>query len=330
MNRSSFFFLTAALLALGCTTPQKGPEESFEQFWGEFDEMYGGFDLRDVDWDDVYDRYRPLVRDDMSDDEFFEVLADLLAETDDGHVHLWAPGQHMFYANRIYRDKIGYELFDIELVREQYLDGDFETNEEDYYTLGTLEDGTTYLHLKGIDESTNILNDARKRADSSGKLILDLRHNRGGDMTWAFHALGEWTKDDRVVSYNRTRNGPERTDFSDWYTSKIEGRGSNIDFPVVVLIDRFTISAGERLVLALDAFDDVTFVGQPTNGSVATAFGREMLNGWYYTLAVQEVMNPDRRTSIEGVGFSPDFFVENDLEELNNGTDAVLQAALAL
>ncbi len=331
MNKPLLFLFSATLLTTtACTTPVAGPEESFEQFWEEFDALYGGFELRDVDWDDVYDRYRPLVTDGMSDDDFFALLSDLLAETDDGHVHLWAPGRHSFFANQIYRDKVDFELFDLELVREEYLGGEFETNDEDYFTLGTLDDGTTYLHLAGIDESTPILNKARKRADSSGKLILDLRHNGGGDMTWAFHALGEWTSKDRVVSYNRTRNGPNRDDFTDWYTSKIQGEGKDIDFPVMVLIDRYTISAGERLVLALDQFDEVTFLGQPTNGSVATAFGREMLNGWYYTLPVQEVMNPDRETTIEGIGFMPDVFVKNDMDDMEAGADAVLDAAVEM
>jgi len=319
--------LTCVAWGTGCTTPKRGYEETFEQLWDEFDAMYGGFELRDVDWDDAYDRYRPKVNDDMSDEEFYDVITDMLAETDDGHVHVIAPGRQVWSANHFYHDEIGYDRFDLDLVREEYLDDDFETNDYDWYTLGELEDGSTYLHLQGIDDSTQILSTARKRADKSGKLVIDLRHNRGGDMTWVFWELGAWTSKDLTVSYNRTRNGPERDDFGDWYESKLLSRGEDIDFDIVVLIDRFTISAGERMVLALERFD-VTFVGEPTNGSVATSVGREMLNGWYYTLATQEILNPDRKTTIEGIGRMPDVYVENDVDAMDDGIDAALDEAM--
>lgn len=313
---------------VGCTTEKKGHEETFEQMWEEVSATYGGFSLRNVDWDAAYDAYRPLVSDDMSDDEFFNVLTEMLSETDDGHVHLIAPGREEWFANRIYREKIGLARFDLELVRETYLGGDYETGDYGEYTLGELPNGATYLYLPFISSEVFILQEARARAEKSGGLVLDLRHNGGGDMTWAYYELEQWTSKDRPVSRSRTRNGPERNEFTAWYDWEIRGRGTDIDFPVKVLTDRYTISAGERTVMALATLENVSFIGEPTNGSIATSVGRELLNGWYLTIGTQEVFFPDGETTIEAIGFMPDTLIENDEADMARGIDAVLDEAM--
>lgn len=338
MNSNIHTILASALLTLSlglslapslACTPKQGPVATFEGLWAEFDAMYGGFEIRGIDWDDVYDRYRPLVDDDMSDDELFAVITEMLAETDDGHVHLTVPGRTHWTANQIRRELIGDERFDLELVRSEYLLGEFSTDEEQAYTLGTLSSGFTYLQLPWISDQMPILDEARALAEDSGGLVLDLRHNGGGDFTWALEALSRWTATERPVFRSRTRNGPGREAFTAWFEWVIEGRGRELEFPIVVLIDRYTISAGERAVMALATFDTVTFVGEPTCGAIATAVGRELLNGWYMSVPTQEVLSNDG-TTIEGVGFAPDEEVVNDPALMAVGVDEALERAVEL
>lgn len=325
--------LTCALLcalgpALGCT-PKQAPEATFEQLWLDFDEAYGGFDIRGLDWDAIYEQYRPLVHDDMSDDELFEVMADMLAETNDGHVHITAPGRVHWSANQIRRERIGHERFDLELVRREYLGDDFSTDAWGDHTRGTLPSGHPYVHFAATHDQLPVLNRMRGQAEEAGGLVIDLRHNNGGDFTWALETLADWCSTPRPVFRSRTRNGPARDEFTEWFEWSLDCRGDDVTFDIVVLLDRYTISAGERAVLALATFDTVTFIGEPTNGAISTTVGRELPNGWYVSIAIQEVFSIGG-TTIEGVGFFPDEMIVNDPAQMQAGVDEVLERAMEL
>ena len=324
--------LAAALVGVApaCAELDDGPEATFEDLWRNYDEMYGCFELREVDWDAAYATYRPQVDATTSEDELFEIITQMLAETDDGHIHLTVPGRVRWSANQIYRESIGFERFDRELVKDVYLGGEYRADPLEDYILGELEGGITYVHLAWISDQTPILAKVREEAEAaSGGLIIDLRHNGGGDFTWAFDTLAEWTASDRPVYRSRTRNGPGRDAFTPWFEWSVEGRGTDIEFPVVVLIDRFTISAGERAVLALDVLDNVTFVGEPTSGALSTTVGRELVNGWYMTVSTQEIVGLDG-DSLEGLGFAPDELVINEPAMMDAGVDQVLERAIEL
>ena len=68
----------------------RDPEENFETLWTTFYNRYPFFDIRGVDWQEQYDRYRPEVTAETTDDELFDILCGLLAPLNDGHVNLTA------------------------------------------------------------------------------------------------------------------------------------------------------------------------------------------------------------------------------------------------
>ena len=59
------------------------PRENFEALWRIMDENYCFFEYKQVDWDEVYARYSPLVKDTMNQYELFDLLGDMLAEVKD-------------------------------------------------------------------------------------------------------------------------------------------------------------------------------------------------------------------------------------------------------
>ncbi|MEE0362208.1 MAG: peptidase S41, partial [Prevotella sp.] len=68
------------------------PTGNFEALWKIIDEHYCFFDYKKqeygLDWDDVYAKYRVRISDNMTSDQLFEVMADMLSELRDGHVNL--------------------------------------------------------------------------------------------------------------------------------------------------------------------------------------------------------------------------------------------------
>ncbi len=159
-------------------------------------------------------------------------------------------------------------------------------------------------------------------------MIVDLRHNSGGDFTYAFEALGRFTTEKRLVFSSRTKNGKGANAFTDWHEWFLMPHGAHFSKKIAVLTDRYTLSAGERAAMAFDVLPQATLLGDTTNGSQATMIGREMANGWHFTLPVQQTRRADGRTN-EGIGIAPDIRLRNNPSVLRTGRDEVLERALA-
>ncbi|MEQ9440881.1 MAG: S41 family peptidase [Cyclobacteriaceae bacterium] len=53
---------------------------------------------------------------------------------------------------------------------------------------------------------------------------------------------------------------------------------------MLLLTNRYTISAGETFTLAMHSFNQVTQMGDTTTGAFSDAVGRELPNGWMFSL----------------------------------------------
>ncbi|MCO4744933.1 MAG: hypothetical protein KC912_09090 [Proteobacteria bacterium] len=315
-------------IASACTPPDDSAVATFDHVWEEFDGMYGGFDIRGVDWDAEYDTWRPTLDEQSTDDDLWETLTGMLAVFDDGHIGMSAPGREYFNGNHVIRDKPDDDAFDIEVVKSEYLT-DVEIGPWDGYVLGELEPGLPYVWFPWVDDNTYVLEEIEERYPDARALVIDLRHNGGGSFTYPYWALGMWTGQDLDIHQSRTRSGPERGEFDDWFTWPIQSRTDDpIDLPIVLLTDSYTISAGERMVLGLQALPNTTTIGVRTNGALATSIGREMPNGWFFNLPTQEIRRMDGEI-FEAVGCAVDIELLNDPEVLAAGTDEMLEAAMA-
>jgi hypothetical protein len=320
-------WLTLLILSGCISVPGDSPTEVFDYVWGDFDAMYGGFDHRGVDWDAAYDTWGADITDDSTDDELHEALTGLVAELNDGHVRLVAPGREVFWSNDVYRERPHFDSFDLSVVQDHYLEPQGEPSE--WYVRGTI-DGTPYVWFDWIDDNTYVVGDIVNDNPHADKIIIDLRHNGGGSFNYARKGLAALTDTERVVFRSRTRNGPERGQFDDWFEWTMPpSTDATFTGKVVVLMDRYSMSATERAIMMLRTIPGAVFVGTPSNGSIATSIGREAPNRWTYTLAVQEVEGPDG-TVYEGVGLPVDIEVLNDPAVLATGTDEALEAALAV
>jgi len=97
------FWLLAALIPLyrtGFFPPlNQDRTANFERLWRAVDAHYPYFAQKGVDWDAIHDRYRPQIEAAESDEAYFALIADMLAELNDAHTGLIAP--NAFYG-RLY------------------------------------------------------------------------------------------------------------------------------------------------------------------------------------------------------------------------------------
>jgi carboxyl-terminal processing protease len=325
---SAFFFILQGCSSVFEAEPENNPEAIFENFWKTFDEEYAVFEERGVDWDDQYTAFRPSVTASTSDDELFAILAQMVEPLDDGHISLTAPSREVFYGNRIRRQKIDDELFNLDIILENYLETGFEIGEDTSYVYGKIKgENVGYIFFKYVADNFFVLDDFLDTYDDVNGYIIDLRHNDGGDFTYCFSEMGRLVDQERFTFRSRTKNGTgddEYTEPYDWY---VKPEGTFVNKSIMVLTDRYTISAGERAVMGFRVLPNVTVVGDTTNGAHSTQIGRELANGWFYTIATQKVHLEDS-LSYEGIGLPPDVRVINTLDEVNAGVDGVLRYAI--
>lgn len=334
MKKTTFAALAALLLlAPACRKnffepePANNPEAVFEALWQTFRNGYGPFGERSVDWQAVYAQYRPTVTAQTSDDQLFEVLSSALGRLDDGHVNLYTPDRPAFNSNRIRNQRIDNELFDLDVVCKKYLTNGFDTDDDTTFVFGLLPENIIYLHLPHIGGNMRQLGRAVDKFPDAKGLIVDLRHNDGGDFTWAFSEMGRLTAERRFVFRSRTKNGTGAADFTPWHDWHLEPKTPNYTRPIVLLTDRYTISAGERAVMAFQTLPNCTTLGDTTCGAHSTMVAGELANGWKYSIATQNTLLHDGK-SYEGIGLAPDIFLKNSLSELKAGRDRVLEAAV--
>ncbi len=85
----SFYVLIASPI-FSQSNQVEQPVKIFEELWNEFNDRYADFELKKVNWKDVYKIYRPKVTAETRNQELFEICCSMLQELNDGHVTLEA------------------------------------------------------------------------------------------------------------------------------------------------------------------------------------------------------------------------------------------------
>ncbi|MBL7938182.1 MAG: S41 family peptidase [Flavobacteriales bacterium] len=322
------------LLSSGCEKaflpePDSDPVGVYEELWRTFDELYAVFPERGVDWNATYSQFKPAVNDGLSDDSLFRVLTAMLEPLDDAHVQLVTPGQRAWSSNRVYRELLDNDLFRLEVVKQNYLTNVRTKGEEESLTTYGLVSGQPigYIHFPTISDTWTELDEMLSDMGSIEGLIIDLRHNEGGDFTWALNELDQLNGTARTIYRSRTKNGPGPDDYTGWTDWQLDGGPGTRAYRIVFITDRYTVSAGERLVMMLRAMDNTVHLGDTTNGALSTVIWRELPNAWYYRVSIQQVEDP-QGIRWEGIGLPPQQVVLNASAQLDAGVDAQLQAAI--
>ena len=72
-------------------TELSAPEKNFEQLWKTFDQEYGIFIPKRVDWNLLYQIYRPKVTAKTTDKQLYDIMCQMLGHLNDNHVTLYSP-----------------------------------------------------------------------------------------------------------------------------------------------------------------------------------------------------------------------------------------------
>ena len=102
---------------------QNTATSNFEEMWKGYDEWYGMFAVRHINWDSLYAVYRPQVNDGMNNQQLYEVLTRLITPLNDIHAFLQptSDGLPRYESNQFIRDEKFQKDFSIEVVTQHYL-----------------------------------------------------------------------------------------------------------------------------------------------------------------------------------------------------------------
>jgi carboxyl-terminal processing protease len=185
-----------------------------------------------------------------------------------------------------------------------------------------LAGGVWYLRFDKFDvESRRWLSDQLKVHRAAPAVVVDLRGNPGGASFSLAIMLGEFFP--QSVDWGRFigRNGrPHKQDSWQWGSARYAGR-------VAVLVDEATASSAEIFARTLQFHRRAVLIGRQTAGAVIGSLFYRLPDGGKLQLGVRDYQGLDGKR-LEGVGVKPDVVVSLKLDDLRDGVDPDLAAAL--
>lgn len=166
-------------------------------------------------------------------------------------------------------------------------------------------------------------------------LIIDIRHNGGGNGHWGNEIIGYLT--DKPFYPSMTIMNEYHPVHRAWGGDAIQSKKISYDWkpyqneiytkPVVVLISELTYSAAEDFCSAFALTKRGTIIGTPTGGSTGQPLGYPLPGGGIGFVCTKRDAMYDG-TEFVGIGIQPDIEVQLTFEGLQKGRDEVLEAAL--
>ncbi|MEX1192031.1 MAG: S41 family peptidase [Brumimicrobium sp.] len=316
------FFASCEKMLFKPDLASSDPYENFDYLWSEVDKKYSYFELKGINWNEVKDQYRPMLSDNSSETELFEVMAKMLNELKDDHSNLISPFNISQYKVAL----TGSENFRWRTIEEHYLPdiwttgpllNDFLSNEE----VGYIRYASFTSNFSNAQMDL-VLN----RFKNTKGIILDLRKNGGGSIFNYPKILGRFVDTKTLVGHNISRNGPNHDDFAekeDIYITPYDG--VKYSKPVIVLIDKGSYSATTFFALATKAIPNITLMGDTTAGGGGLPNGGQLPNGWTYRFSVSQLLDLNGNNYAEN-GVPADIEVDFDWSDLTK--DEILDKAI--
>ena len=149
------FFICSCENTLFETVPGNDPIGNFESLWNTFNERYAVFEQRGIDWQTLYDQYRPMVQATTSDDELYDILTAMLSHLNDGHVSMMADGKPFWNAHQEFTERTKIDLFQLAVVHDYYVTPPM-TFVDNQYAYGKINGNIGYLYI-GQQRSWEVL-----------------------------------------------------------------------------------------------------------------------------------------------------------------------------
>lgn len=308
---------------------QNDPYGNFDALWTNVDEHYCFFKYKNVDWNEVGQRYRAKLRPGMSSTALFDVCAEMLKELKDGHTNLisaWDVSRYWIWEQYP-------KNYDERIINQYYLNFDYKRASSIKYAILSNNFGYMYYgDFTGAIGEGNLDIILAYLASSDG-LIIDVRDNGGGYLTNVEKLIRRFITKRLHAGAISHKTGPGHDDFSepyDYYFEPIDDSRIKYLKPIVILTNRSSYSATNNFVSIMKNLPNVRVVGDITGGGSGLPFTYDIPNGWSVRMSASEITDANGVVTEFGVEPSPECKVDMTESEIALGIDAILERAFVV
>jgi hypothetical protein len=303
--------------------PADNPVNNFDMLWHNLDRKYSLFTAKGIDWDSIYQVYRPEIHEAILDSTLFQTVGRMILELKDGHTDINSPYGYIDYDYTIGSSR----NFVPHIIKHTYLGTEKKERDGMLYNI---VDTVGYLYIGSF--STEITEDGIREvlnyfSDTKG-IIIDVRNNTGGNDRYCKIIANHFFDQKRMVEINHYKTGPGHDDFGtiDLYIEPNNGLG--IFKPAVILTNRVCYSACNSFVSWMSSLPHVSIVGDTTGGGGGTPYFSELPNGWIYRYSANKSYRPDGLNLDYGI--PPDHLVTLTKKDSTQWRDTLIEYALDL
>jgi hypothetical protein len=329
-----YIFISISLLLIGFAGCKKNDgivntvsgeyTEDFETLWNHFDKEYCYFPFKNIDWQNLYNQYRPAVDTVSSMESFVSICVSMLSPLRDGHIYFLSPeGKYIPTHINIYPKN--YDAGVYQALYQNY-NGIMINNSTGFAVIDSILCIGINSWANGQFNTADFDNILETNKAMLG-IIIDVRANGGGNQGLALDVAGRFTSQQIAGSYYQTRNGPAHTDLTSLSTIWVRPRSWIWTKPVAVLTGRKCFSSNEGFISAMENIPGIITVGDTTGGGSGNPKFYSFSNGWQYTVP-QWIEYTAKHKIIEWNGIAPDIYVKADSSDFASGADPVFNYAL--
>ena len=324
------------------------PKHNFQVFWNTFNEHYASFDIKNINWNEVYKKYEPKVNENTTDLELYTIFKEMIALLNDGHVKMEVPEKiENEYKNQIENQEAKYSKLDEFNLNKEI--AEFYVDSLRNYNAGMVRYGLINKNIGYVQ-----INSMLMLADYDLQKDLDLRNFFGQYWEKAENRKDELQRQDEVDGINGiltsiikeldgaksyildlrfngggkdgvamailnhfsidekvgyTKKARIEKGFSIPQKIKIIPSKNHFNGNVYLLTSHLTASASEILVLASLTNSNFKRIGSITEGIFSSTLDKELPNGWEYELS-NEVYQDLKGENYENIGISADYQLE--------------------
>lgn len=175
--------------------PANDPVSNFDLLWETLDKQYSYFTYKQIDWDAVYQTYRPLVYDEMNDKELFQVMSDMLFVLKDGHTNLTSS----FDRSRNWEWYLNSPPnFNYDVIQRNYLGTDYRITGA---LINTVIDSIGYIYYGSFANPVreSDMDFVLQEFGHVKGIIIDVRNNSGGN-TQNINRIASRFTDQKMIS----------------------------------------------------------------------------------------------------------------------------------
>ncbi len=342
------FSAVPLLVFLGCLHSPIAVEDPVLDMQGFIDvfERYEAdcpyFAHKGIDWKELAAIYYPMVSQCETEDEYIEVITEMLAELQDAAIYLYKTDIEGVIIETIYPYIQEYDVnYDKDVLVEHYLEPSGWAGWEDGYCEGfgwcdpsvlpyVFLDTISYSQYSpALDSLDAFLADCI--ALDVPAVIIDVRMNPYGSSThFCGHPImGRFTDHSRAVAIYRSRSGPEYDQYWDDRPAVFPAGSQQYTGTVILLVGENCNNSSENMTANFMNFPNVVLVGDTTRGSVSGLSTLFVTENWKGKVVTETILTNGKHW-IEGAGIPPDVFVEAAEADFAAGVDPVLDRAIEM